>query len=134
MKTDYLVAAINLHERAKRRLKCSENPMQQEIEDLFYWILRQLEWTLNMKKDFSPKEIVLSLEKRYSKGKEVTLCHEAVEEYSSRYVQKEEFYTVMEKVAEIFNGMEGKFSAVCNVPETKWDESTAQLIVVMTVE
>ena len=42
----YLIIAENLAERNKNRLNTERSPKEQETDELFYWIMSRLEWSV----------------------------------------------------------------------------------------
>lgn len=125
VKEKYLLRAESLAKRNKNRLNENYTPKEKETDELFYWIMTRLEWGLEgsyppqTSYSITIKEIYLD-----SNGR-VLLEHGRVSEYLSEYVKKEEFYAVMEDVANIFNQI-GKseekgyqFYATCLIPNNK---------------
>lgn len=131
----YLFVAENLAERNKNRLNTNRSPKEQETEELFYWIISRLEWSI--RGCYPAREshsVTVKISHWYNDGS-VLLEHGRVSDYLSEYVRGEEFYTVMNDVANIFNEI-GKsdengyhFYATCILPE--YTTETAELTVHM---
>lgn len=106
---NYLIQAEVLITRIKKRLDfesgkvSKESPTEMEVEGLFNWIIGRLH--SDEEKNVPALEnywINLELDEE---GEKAVLEH-GKEKYYPKYVEKEKFYIVMEKVALIFNYME----------------------------
>lgn len=124
VKEKYLLRAESLAKRNKNRLNENHTPKEKETDELFYWIMTRLEWELQGSSTQTSYSITIKEDYLYSYGR-VLLEHGRVSEYLSEYVKKEEFYAVMEDVANIFNQI-GKseekgyqFYATCLIPNNK---------------
>ena len=131
----YLLVAKNLAERNKNRLNTERSPKEQETDELFYWIMSRLEWSVQgcwpAKTSHS---VTVKISRWYDDGRAL-LEHGKVSDYLSEYVKGEEFYAVMNDVANAFNEI-GKsdengyhFYATCIIPE--YITETAELTVHM---
>lgn len=101
---NYLFAAKNLADRNKNRLDKERDPIEKEKEGLFYWIMSRLEWCVEGCWPAKESHSVTVKEGFcYANSNRVLLEHGRVSEYLSKDVTREEFYSVMEQVAEIFN-------------------------------
>lgn len=131
----YLLVAENLAERNKNRLNTERSPKEQETDELFYWIMSRLEWSVQgcwpAKTSHS---VTVKISRWYDDGRAL-LEHGKVSDYLSEYVKGEEFYAVMNDVANAFNEI-GKsdengyhFYATCILPE--YITETAELTVHM---
>ena len=116
---NYLIAAKSLADRNKNRLNTKRSPKEQERDELFFWMLSRLEWSVQG--CWPAKEIHnVTVKQGYCcDDNRVLLTHGKVSEYLSQYVTRDEFYSVMQEVADIFNEI-GKqeengyaFYAVC---------------------
>ncbi|MDO4283098.1 MAG: hypothetical protein Q4D02_05605 [Clostridia bacterium] len=119
----YLFAAQNLVDRNKNRLDTKQNPKEKEVDELFYWVLSRLEWS--MQNCFPAREshsITIKAGIHYDDGR-ILLEHGRVAEYLSQYVKGEAFYEVVQEVCNAFNeiGKSGKnryyFEATCMIPK-----------------
>lgn len=119
----YLLAVESLTQRNKNRLNPKRSLKEQEKDELFYWIISRLEWSMQgcwpAKTSHS---VTIRVSQWYDDGK-VLLEHGSVSYYLSEYIKSEEFYTIMEEVANSFNKI-GKseekgyhFYAVYSFPE-----------------
>lgn len=119
----YLFVAKNLAERNKNRLNTARSPKEQETDELFYWIISRLEWSVQgCYPAKTSHSVTIKTSNCYDDGR-VLIEHGRVANYLSEYVKGEEFYAVMEDVADIFNEI-GKsesegyhFYATCILPE-----------------
>jgi len=132
----YLMAAKQLVNKNQRRLDPKINPIEKEIEELFFWILHLLEDSVQNSWPPKPFHSVTVNEYPYVEKNKVALKNETVSVYISKYVTtKQEFYEVMKNVAEIFEKMEDKveygarFGALCFT-----SEGSAELTVNMTAK
>lgn len=99
----YLIVAENLAERNKNRLNTERTPKEQETDELFYWVMSRLEWSVHG--CWPPKtshSVTIKISRWYDDGRAL-LEHGKVSEYLSGYVKGEELYAVMNNVANIFN-------------------------------
>lgn len=116
---NYLLAVKNLTDRNKNRLNAERSPKEQETDELFYWIMSRLEWSIQGCWPAKTSHNVTVEEGFVSNDNSVLLEHGRVSQYLSQYVTREEFYSVMQEVANVFNEI-GKseeagynFYAVC---------------------
>lgn len=100
---NYLLVAENLVDRNKNRLNLTRSPRQQETDRLFYWIMRNLELCVEGCCPAKKYHYVSVTKTRSYDDGSVLLSHERVSNYLSQYVKEQEFYSVMEDVANIFN-------------------------------
>lgn len=107
VKRDFLSAAKILANRNKRRLDENISPKEQEVEDLFYWLLSLLG---NTSRTLLPasKEYFVSVTELYPYEDEhfPTLTYrsfELTDSYRACYVRREDFFDVIEEVTTIFN-------------------------------
>ena len=99
----YLLVAKNLVDRNKNRLNAERSPKEQETDQLFYWIMSRLEWSVQgCWPGKTSHSVTLEVNCLYDDDR-VLLRHGRVSEYLSEYVTGEEIYTVMKDVANIFN-------------------------------
>lgn len=133
VKEKYLLVAENLAERNKNRLNTARSPKEQATDELFYWIISRLEWSMI---GCYPARIShsVTIKSNWYDGR-VLLEQGRVANYLLDYVKGEEIYAVMEDVANVFNEI-GKsesngyhFYATCFIPEDITE--TAELIVHM---
>ena len=119
----YLIVAENLAERNKNRLNTERSLKEQETDELFYWIMSRLEWSVQgCWPAKTSHRVAIKISRWYDDGR-VLLEHGRVSDYLSEYVKGEEFYAVMNDVANVFNQI-GKsdekvyhFYATCILPE-----------------
>ena len=98
----YLIIAENLAERNKNRLNTERSPKQQETDELFYWIMSRLEWSVqNCYPAKTSHSVTVKISRWYDDGRAL-LEHGKVFDYLSEYVKGEEFYAVMNDVANAF--------------------------------
>ena len=116
---NYLLVVKNLTDRNKNRLNTERSPKEQETDELFYWIMSRLEWCVQGCWPAKTSHSVKLKEGFVSNRNFVLLEHGKVSQYLSQYVTREEFYSVMQEVANVFNEI-GKndedgynFYAVC---------------------
>lgn len=130
VRTRFLIQAELLISRIKDRLNYDsgagiEDPTELEIEGLYNWVISRLH---------SSQENTVPTLKNYwvrcvmeEKNGKWVLSH-GKEAYEPKYVEKEQFYIIMEKVATIFNYMD-KFSAMYTPPEKVGEGETTEMIV-----
>ena len=114
----YLLASKSLAERNKNRLNTELNPKEKEREELFFWILSRLEWSIQgcwPAKNFHS----VTVEGYFRDRKYVVLKHGTISQYVSQYVTRNEFLSVIQDVVDIFNKIgnqeedEYEFFAIC---------------------
>ena len=133
VKKSYLLAAKKLTDMNRNRLNTKRSPKEQERDELFYWIMSRLEssvqgcWPAKTSNSVTVEEDIVPSDNH------VLLKHGRVSHYFSRYCTGEEFYSVMQEVANVFNEI-GKtkvdgcsFYAVCHIKKEQ-----SSLTVVMT--
>ena len=120
---DYLLVAKVLTDRNKNRLKKERSPKEMETDDLFFWIMSRLEWSIEGCLPAKVSHSVTVDEPFSASSSSVILEHGRMADYISQYVSREEFYSVMQEVVNIFNEL-GKneeigydFHAVCLIRE-----------------
>ena len=131
----YLLVAENLAERNKNRLNTERSPKEQETDELFYWIMSRLEWSVQgcwpAKTSHS---VTVKISRWYDDGRAL-LEHGKVSDYLSEYVKGEEFYAVMNDVANAFNEIGKSDEKVYHFYETciltEYITETAELTVHM---
>lgn len=132
----YLFVAENLVERNKNRLNTERSPKEQEVDELFYWIMSRLEWSMQGCCPAKKSHSVTVITSHWYADGSVLLEHGVVDNYLSKYVNGKEFYAVMKDVANIFNEIgksktnEYHFYAICILPKNV--TGTAELSVFMT--
>lgn len=129
----YLLVAKNLADRNKNRLNTERSLKEQEKDELFYWIIGRLEFSVQGCSPGKASHHITVKQVPFYDSNRVLLEHGRVSQYLSQYVTREEFYSVMQEVAETFNeiGKQEKdgydFYAVCITTDGK-----AELTVHMT--
>lgn len=118
IRTSFLIQAELLTSRIKDRLNyengtVKDDPEELEIEGLYNWVIARLH---SSQENTVPalKNYWVRCQMRETNGK-YALSH-GKEAYEPKYVEKEKFYIVIEKVATIFNYMD-KFRAMYTPPE-----------------
>ena len=120
---EYLLMANNLVKRNQNRLNKKISAIEKETDTLFYWILRELE--ILVEKSWPPNgyhKITLKEPEVKMNNIMILVEKERYSEYFPKYVNKKEFYHVMENVTRIFNeiGEENHcFKAECYLPTTQ---------------
>ena len=115
----YLLAAKGLADRNKNRLNTKRSPKEQERDELFFWLISRLEWSVQNCWPAKKFHNVTVKEGYCHDKNRVLLEHGKVSQYISQYVTRDEFYSVMQEVADIFNQIskredgENHFYAVC---------------------
>lgn len=130
---NYLLVAESLVDRNKNRLNSTRSPRQQETDRLFYWIMRNIEVSVEGCWPAKKYHYVSVTKTRLYDDGSVLLSHERVSNYLSQYVKDKEFYSVMEDVANIFNEI-GKFEENGYKYSANFYPKTCSLIVRMYAE
>lgn len=100
---NYLLVAKSLVDRNENRLNTELSPREHEIDDLFFWLISRLEWSIRGCWPAQKSHIVKVTEDYCYDDNRVLLKHGRVSDYLSTYVSRNEFYYVMQEVADIFN-------------------------------
>lgn len=116
IKKDYLDYSQILVNSAKLRLDPSVTNEEKEVNRLFSYCMSRLTWDID---SFSePKEsCMLDLKQGYSNRENtVTLYHARLSTYTSKFVTGNEFYPIIQKVADIFNNPSlPNYRALCSI-------------------
>lgn len=104
VKENYSLVAKCLADICKNRLNEELSLRERETRELFFWIISRLEWSVvNCWPGQMYHQIRIS-EGYSSDHNKVCLKHGSVSKYISHYVMtREEFYTVIHDVVDIFN-------------------------------
>lgn len=102
IKKDYLDSSVILANCAKSRLNPSITNEEKEIDNLYFYCLSRLAWDMNSSSE-PKKSCMVDLVQYCSHGNNVTLFHGRISAYTSRFVTGSEFYSRIQKVADIFN-------------------------------
>ena len=106
MKYEYISCAKNLATRNKVRLNSSRSSMEQETDDLFYWIMSRLEDSVgNCQPAQRFHKVIVETSKPISDDDYVLLQDGKTSKYCSRYVKGTDFLFVMDTVIGIFNSI-----------------------------
>lgn len=122
VKEKYLLQAEILAERNKNRLDTNRSPKEKETEELFYWIISRLEWSVQGCWPGQRGHTITVQAYIYNPDGGVLVEHGRVSKYLSQYVNNEEFFTVLNDIANIFNEIgkskskEYQFSAIFSPP------------------
>ena len=92
---NYLLAAKSLADRNKNRLNKERSPKEQERDELFFWIISSLEWSVQCCWPGKTFHNVTVKEGYCSDDSRVLLEHGKISQYLSQYVTRDEFYSVM---------------------------------------
>lgn len=87
----------------KNRLNPQCNPKEQEMDELFYWVMSAIEFSVHSCWPAKTSHSVTLREPWFSDDERVMLEYGDYPPYVSQYVTREEFYSVMQEVAEVFN-------------------------------
>lgn len=111
---DYRKAAECLVERALNRCEVKVSPHEREMESLYFWLWAQMSERISnsLKNNFC-----LKVQEKYSpKHQEVILINEHnLAEYCSKFVERQEFYAVVEEITSIFYDLPN-FCSDCRTP------------------
>ena len=103
----YLLVAKNLADRNMKRLDTTRSEKEQERDELFYWVMSRVEWSIQgcWPAKASHSVTIEEMPLEYTFEQRVLLAHGNVSQYLSQYVNREEFYSIMQEVAEIISKM-----------------------------
>lgn len=105
MRNEYISCARNLATRNKVRLNTSRTPMEQETDDLFYWIMSRLENSVGNCQPAQRFHQIIVTYKPNSNDDYGLLKDGEISKYCPRYVKGSDFYYVMDDVVGIFNNV-----------------------------
>lgn len=119
IKKNYLDYSLILLNSAQLRLTPNITNKEKEIDRLFSYCMSRLTWDID---SFSEpkKSCILDLKQSYPHRPDtVTLCHGRLSTYTSKFVENNEFYFIIQEVADIFNDVAlPNYSALCStIPE-----------------
>ena len=111
--SNYRLCARALADEARARLG-NNSAKEKETDKFFYYCLSRLAWEMNSSSE-PKKSCMVHLVQDFSYSDTVLLRHGRISNYSSTFVTAYEFYSIMQKVADIFNdaSMEN-YRAICD--------------------
>lgn len=114
-KKNYRRAASILVTRATNKADAKISNEKKEADKLFFWILCQFE--NEVAKPLKRTKYGLKIQEKYSADPSKVILHSmhSLNEYTSEFVSKYEFYQIVEQVTEIFKETDG-FVADCITP------------------